>query len=490
MFERHDVWDLSKADPWHPVIEWYARAINELKRRGAADPSSWSYLAAIHGTDLPRSRWPRGATWSECQHNSWFFLPWHRIYLYYFERTLRQTIVALGGPNDWALPYWDYSDSSRPDVRKLPPAFTQQRMPSGDPNPLFVSQRLRSMNQGGELDRDAVEIDDAMAETDFTGPASARIAGFGGPVTGWNHRGGTVGSLENTPHGDVHMGVGGARPLGLMSSFETAGLDPVFWLHHANIDRLWEVWLGQGGLRANPTATSWLGMRFRIGSGPLALTLTVRDVIDTSKPPLAYKYSRVSPPAPSRRVLASRAEGGPEVVQEESLMPEDRFPEMVGASEERVPLTSATTEVGVKIDRPTGPALESVGGAESVEPPRKVYLKIENVKGRELSAPSYRVYVNLPPGADPAADPGAYEDRRIGKVSMFGVVEASQGNEEHGGSGLTFSFDITGVAQRLQQAGDWDPEHLRVTFTPTGNEPVPEGLEGDVTAGRVSLFYA
>ena len=30
-----------------------------------------------------------------------------------------------------------------------------------------------------------------------------------------------------------------------MGAFETAGLDPLFWLHHANIDRLWEVWLNQ-----------------------------------------------------------------------------------------------------------------------------------------------------------------------------------------------------------------------------------------------------
>ena len=27
-----------------------------------------------------------------------------------------------------------------------------------------------------------------------------------------------------------------------MASFFTAGLDPVFWMHHANIDRLWETY--------------------------------------------------------------------------------------------------------------------------------------------------------------------------------------------------------------------------------------------------------
>jgi tyrosinase len=352
-------------------------------------------------------------------------------------------------------------------------------MRSGELNPLFVKERKLSIRQGGELMPGAVDIGAAMNEPHFTGPASARIAGFGGPVTGWNHSGGTVGSLENTPHGDVHVGVGGIKPLGWMSRFETAGRDPIFWLHHANIDRLWEVWLRQAGGRANPSDAPWLGMRFTIGGGISAVALTVREVLDTTLSPLTYKYSHVPlPEAVPPAVLAARA--GMRAEAEEGRMAQDRFPEMVGASENRVALTSQPTEVEVAINRPAGPML--MAEAENVHP-RKVYLKIENVKGRELAAPSYRVYVNLPPGADPSR----HEDRRAGQVSMFGVVEATEGTGEHGGSGLTFSFDITGVAQRLQDSGDWDPEHLRVTFAPMIDE---ESQGGNVSAGRVSLFYA
>lgn len=482
MFERSDIWELSKQDPWHPIIEWYARAITALQDRDGADfsdPTCWRYLAAIHDTDIPRSQWPRGATWSECQHSSWFFLPWHRIYLYYFERVVRQAVADLGGPSDWALPYWNYSDPRRPNVRKLPPAFLEEQLRSGEPNPLFVTERKLSIKQGGELAPEAVDTGAAMAEPHFTGPASARIAGFGGPVTGWNHGGGAVGSLENTPHGDVHLGVGGIQPPGWMSRFQTAGRDPVFWLHHANIDRLWEVWLRQGGGRANPTQTPWLGMKFTIGGSASAVTLTVREVLDTTQSPLTYEYSHVSPPVPAPQVVLA-ARPGILAEREERPVPQDRFPEMVGASENRVSLTSQPTEVKVAINRPAGPSL--LAEVEHHAQPRKVYLKIENVKGRELAAPSYRVYVNLPPGADPAA----HEDRRAGQVSMFGVMEASDGNEEHSGSGLTFSFDITGLAQRLQAAGDWNPEQLRVTFAPTGDEAAQDG---DVSAGRVSLFY-
>lgn len=484
MFERRDVWGLSEEDPWHPIIEWYARAITAMQDRDGtdfSDPTSWRYLANIHGTRTPRSRWPQGATWRECQHNSWFFLPWHRIYLHYFESIVRQTISDLGGPSDWALPYWDYSDPRRPDVRKLPPAFRETRMPSGDPNPLFVNERAAEINQGGELDPRFVSIDDAMAETSFRGPGVDGMSGFGGPVTGWNHSAGeTVGILELVPHGVVHVGVGGIEPLGWMSAFDTAARDPIFWLHHANIDRLWEAWLALGDDRKNPTGARWRSMWYKVGGGAFAVALPVREVLDTTRPPLNYRYSDISLPAPALAAVHATGSDSEFRSSEEEPAPQDFLPEMVGASESRVPLVGTPSEVEVAVEAPSGPAL-----AETTEraQPRKVYLKVENVRGKELAAPNYLVHVNLPAEADPAE----HEDRRAGLVSMFGVREASESDEEHSGSGLTFSFDITGVVRRLQETGEWDPEHLRVTFTPVG-----AGAErgGDVSVGRVSLFYA
>jgi tyrosinase len=41
-----------------------------------------------------------------------------------------------------------------------------------------------------------------------------------------------------------------------MSGFNTAARDPIFWLHHANIDRLWEAWLALED-HANPTGSRW-----------------------------------------------------------------------------------------------------------------------------------------------------------------------------------------------------------------------------------------
>lgn len=482
MFERRDVWELSEEEPWHPIIEWYARAVTAMQGRDGtalppddfvpSDPTSWRYLAEIHGTFLSQSGWPSGATWNECQHFSWFFLPWHRIYLHHFESVVRQTIADLGGPDDWALPYWDYSDANRPNVRKLPLAFRESLMPSGDQNPLFVTQRASVINQGEEMDATDVEIGPAMAETLFTGFAPA--GWFGGPATAWSHIGNVMGTLEREPHGTVHGEVGG-----WMGGFNTAARDPIFWLHHANIDRLWEAWLALGDGRANPTgsrADPWLNTWFKVGGGASSVTLRVREVLDTRQPPLNYFYSSITLPTPApAAVLAARPATESRFAEEERVPEENIPPEMVGASETRVPLAAEPTEVEVAIEAPSGPALRA--RAEGAQP-RKVYLQVENVRGRELAAPNYRVYVNLPPGADPAA----YEDRRVGQVSMFGVREASESDE-----GLTFSFDSTGVVERLQETEEWDPERLRVTFAPV--RPSAEG-GGDVSVGGVSLFYA
>ncbi len=280
--------------------------------------------------------------------------------------------------------------------------------------------------------------------------------------------------LEVLPHNWVHGIVGG-----WMGDVVTAARDPIFWLHHANIDRLWEAWVALGDPDdpdnrnfRNPSATRWHNMWFKVGDGASAVTLRVREVLNTTRPPLNYRYSNISVPsvpAPAPAAVLAASPGT-----------EKPIPELVGASESRTPLAATPTEVEVAIGAPSGPALmaERAEGAQ----PRKVYLKVENVRGTMFTALSYLVHVNLPPGVDPTTN----EDRLAGHVTMFGVREASEPREEHG-SGLTFAFDITGVVQRLQETGEWDPERLRVTFTPF-DAGAAQG--GDVSVGRVSLFYA
>src|SRR5262249_30234876 len=86
---------------------------------------------------------PRGSfSFSQCPHGNWWFLPWHRAYLYYFERTLRW---ASGNP-DLALPYWNYSD---PKQRMLPRVFRDAEA-GGKPNPLYLPDGVTFTDDQGK----------------------------------------------------------------------------------------------------------------------------------------------------------------------------------------------------------------------------------------------------------------------------------------------------------------------------------------------------
>ena len=167
-----------------------------------------------------------------CQHGNWWFLPWHRMYLYYFEQILRDA----SGDTNLTLPYWDWTD---PDQRSLPAPFL-------DPNsPLYEPNRSFEANAGGALDPAAVRWTQARAEIAFSSTLPQR--GFGGQAAGWPGSYQPHGAMESLAHDLVHDQIGG-----LMGDPRTAARDPIFWLHHANVDRLWNQWLLASSGRANP----------------------------------------------------------------------------------------------------------------------------------------------------------------------------------------------------------------------------------------------
>ncbi len=483
---REDVWTLSAANPWHPTILWYARGVAALQARdgrNAADPRSWRHLADTHGTSKRRNTWPSGALWNQCEHESWHFLPWHRGYLHHFEKLIRAEITRLGGPGDWALPFWNYSDTSRPDVLTIPPAFRQRRTPDGQPNPLHVARRARGINDGAPMSTLAVRTSTMFGEPAFTPPAGLG-GGFGGvraPLgTHGNGRGADRGSLENAPHGLVHGQVGGSGVTpGLMSRFETAAQDPIFWLHHANVDRLWEAWLRTASHR-NPTETGWLDGHWTFGSGPAVTTTTVstRQMIDPRQQPLGYRYSDMaSTPTPEAEWFAEVDAGAPHLEQ----LP----PELVGTSEGEISLGPRVITTRVALRRPVGPVAHRLDESTGVPTGSTVFLRLENVTATVVHSSGVVVYLNIPRGGRPADFP----DREAGVLSLFGVIEASQRTDQHDGTGSTMTMNVTRVARALAASGQWDPTTVDVTFVPI---PDAAGVveQGDVKVGRVSVFYA
>ncbi len=125
-FVRVDVWTLPAADP---ILTAYADAVAAMKAKPATDPTSWAYQAAIHGTYAAHPL----AGWNQCRHGSWWFVAWHRMFLYFFERIVRAQVIANGGPNTWALPYWNYDGGSGHNA--LPKAFRNPTLPAARPTP-------------------------------------------------------------------------------------------------------------------------------------------------------------------------------------------------------------------------------------------------------------------------------------------------------------------------------------------------------------------
>ncbi len=239
------------------------------------------------------------------------------MYLSAFELIVQD---ALEDP-DWSLPYWYAIDPDDSDKSVLPSAFLDRG------KSLYTDQRSRPANGGEPFPDLSQTLIDALAADIFSTPFGTSTFG-GGERSTPSFNGEEVGLLEGVPHGAVHSLVGNdydaAGKLirrGWMGSFYTAGLDPVFWLHHANIDRLWQVWLDQDPAHLNPTDDpAWFDTEFsfpKVGGG--LNTWKVGAVLDTAS--LGYNYESTAPPS-GLPPVSPPLDGGPDIGLGEVIVPE------------------------------------------------------------------------------------------------------------------------------------------------------------------------
>jgi polyphenol oxidase len=164
-------------------------------------------------------------------HFSWQFFPWHRAMLYFHERILGNLIKDP----EFRIPYWDWD---APTHRRIPGAYAD---PGNATNPLWNSTRVMSATD--ELPEEDVG-EDVMDNVLTLGTFSD----FGGTAT-------SSGVPEGTPHGAVHVDVGGN-----MGNFENAGKDPIFYAHHCNLDKVWSDWNKRLPTHTNPTTAAFLNL--------------------------------------------------------------------------------------------------------------------------------------------------------------------------------------------------------------------------------------
>jgi len=206
-------------------------------------------------------------------HGSWNFFPWHRAFLYYFERILGSLVGDLDG---FRLPYWDWEH-----IRTLPLPYAS---PGSSSNSLWDGIRNSSLAGGGNLPAThgtTSRITTLYGLSDF--------ATFGGDA-------GSAGSLESDPHGIIHTDVGQPLPPRHdMGSLGYAARDPLFFAHHCNIDKLWSGWndLASGGTSTdykNPTDSGFLDTRWSFwDENQQVVSISAADVLD-HKNTLRYVY--------------------------------------------------------------------------------------------------------------------------------------------------------------------------------------------------------
>ncbi|HKG72125.1 MAG TPA: tyrosinase family protein [Nitrososphaeraceae archaeon] len=167
------------------------------------------------------------------------FLPWHRVYL----AELEDLLQAID--TDITIPYWDWTvDETIPTWLQsfTPTVPLSGTIPPGMPNPVVVS-RTPGLNIADLPPQQ--DVDTAMAKTDFTPFTYGLETGSFDP---------TQPEFQTGMHDQVHVWVGGT-----MGRIPTAPADPMFWMHHANIDRIWSLWQkqnpGKNPTLAGPQAT-------------------------------------------------------------------------------------------------------------------------------------------------------------------------------------------------------------------------------------------
>ena len=448
---------------WHdfvktPQYPLFLTAIQTMKRfTNPSDNRSWQYWANIHA--------------NYCPHGKAYFLPWHRGYISAFETQLRSSLGTTVPPI--ALPYWDYYT-----YPTIPAEFTN----SATGNPLYTPRVNTSAWPALSMN-----------------PFATGVTNF---QFGLNNAFET--SLESAPHDPVHDVIGG-----YLADIATAALDPLFYLHHCNLDRLWNAWSRRLTSRVpGATSTYWSG-KFTY-----ATNLTMNRSLTRTVAGLYYDYAnnnmptRLPPQAQQGRIIRVQAQNTP-IHGRPKLRTFAMSPgRSVSANRKslggvlHVPLDNSSISAGIALQAAsvnslrdtlaTSPAADlansAVGAANPqalAQPPASAKSSFQYVKlvldGLSASAEGqkggyfYNIYVGLPAAGDVDDVSSAHF---VGTIGAFEVSVA----EHHAGGKK--EFDITYL---LASLGLTDLSQTVVTFVRINGSSFAQGNVVSIAEMRVEL---
>ena len=399
-----------RTDPRSWNFQWYTHWIPGPSAFPSAQTTKNQMISQVYMGKPPTDpqRQLAEAMWDNCQAHSFnpsdpnffqemFFCNWHRHYVYYFEEIIRGVLNDPG----FTLPYWNYLSGSVADL-SMPAPFR-------DPNsPLFRPNRNPWVNAGDRIDKQnpgSLSLD-ALAEPTYIDSAD------GGE--------GFCPLVDGNPHGLVHVLIGNNTNMG---NVPTAANDPIFWVHHCNIDRLWESWNRAAG-HTNPT---WPNRNFPFANGQgQAVSAPAAKANRTAMLNYQYDGYAASPAPPTNLTISGAA---PRVTRAFASAPIT-----LGSARGRVNLT------------PAGPPSAAPLSAERLFAPssasRRLYLVLGDIAAPADAASTYNVYIDLP---DATAHPGPGDPHFMGTLHFFGAA----GHEQHGPSSHKIVMNVTTRIRRL-----------------------------------------
>jgi tyrosinase len=383
------------------------------------------------------------------------------------------------------------SSASCARQRALPIPF---REPAGASNPLYVAQRNTGINEGAQLPPSDVALDPMFRTRNFLPRGRSRLSFGGAKIAAPSHFApfAFTGALENQPHNIVHSSVGGQ---GWMAHPETAAQDPIFWLHHSNIDRLWERWLDRGGGRANPVNDGvWMDTGFAFfDENGASIQMSAREIVETASQ-LDYVYDDEPAGALGATGFAGAAARTGDAVAfaapaaSSAATGDEREPTLIGSAGaegegEMIELGAEPTRVAVELEASAAAAAEAVeaqAAAQFAPDPtsgqaeeQRIVLGLDGVQYDEQPGVSYEVYLNLPEGQQPDYTSDYY----VGNIGFFGMTAGGHGEgHEGGGHGhhpANLSFDVTDNVRALRAKGEWQEGRADVSFFARGLIPPP-----------------
>ncbi|KAF9621060.1 hypothetical protein IFM89_016084 [Coptis chinensis] len=285
-------------------IAKYNRALSIMKSLPYDDPRSFWRQADVHCVFCSGAYNQLHSNHLLKIHRSWLFFPWHRMMLYFHERILGSLI----GDDTFALPFWNWDN---PKGMLIPDMYLNGSFYDSQRESAHLPPQVADINfdyvERGLGPEDQIEANIAFMYHQMVSGAKKTELFMGCPYkAGEEGFCDGPGTIELAPHNALHTWVGNTQnpERENLGAFYSAAKDPVFYAHHANIDRLWDVWTGLRGNKAEINDPDWLDSYFYFyDEKSQNVRIKIRDVLDMTK--LRYTYEPIDNPWLNARPMPS-----------------------------------------------------------------------------------------------------------------------------------------------------------------------------------------